>query len=222
MNLTDTSCIPDHDLTPGNYTMWVRAFNDAGASDWSQPSSFRVDGAAVSITESSGLEQGRPTLIWTASESATAYEVWINHRSEGKVVHEKDVIANTWTASRDLAAGPYRAWVRPLYGKTAGRWSSVYEFTIAPRVPPLAAPRVSVSLGTQPSVGWSPVNHATRYEIWISRIGEGRVIHRTDLMTIEFRVADSPASGSYRVWVRAISQQSTGRWSLPATFTVAH
>jgi hypothetical protein len=82
------------------------------------------------------------------------------------------------------------------------------------------------STDTKPLFRWSVVSDATRYELFVSRIGvqAAVAINRTDLTEASFSTLTPLPVGQYRYWVRAISGSGAtaliSPWSLMGEFQI--
>ena len=119
-------------LSPGQYTVWVRALvTDGTRSLWGQGLRIRI-GAPVALSFSQN------TLLWPQANGATHYEIWITYYGTGsvpitRVVHETYFTGTRFTIPAGLAKGRYTAWVRALRSEASevytGLWSlpSVFD-----------------------------------------------------------------------------------------------
>ena len=83
---------------------------------------------------------------------------------------------------------------------------------------------VSGAAGGNPTFNWTADSNAVYYDVWIDNLstGESRVFRDKFITTNSVTLAETLASGNYRVWVRgwnAAEQQ--GAWSDRYDFTVA-
>lgn len=219
---TETQFTPESDLPAGVYRVWIKAQNGNGSSAWSSPVTIGVGGTATQLNGPTGDPIAvRPTFSWTAGVPGVAYELWVNQvGGTSKVVFETGLTTTSYTATSDLAAGPYVAWVRQLPASgPALPWSSVYRFEVGPSTTP-ATPVLTVNTSGQTSFTWAAVTNAARYELWVNGPSGQRVLHETSLTALEF-IATSLQSGSHRAWLRAFSTTGAiGAWSDAVDFTV--
>jgi predicted phage tail protein len=119
-----------------------------------------------------------------------------------------------------MAAGRYQWWVRGINSLGyASRWSSGAVIEIGGRSA-LISPSGKVS--GQVTFSWFQVQGAERYELWVNKFGVGvGVINETALTNAEFKTS-SLSAGSYRVWVRAVSNSGQySAWSQAVDFAVS-
>ena len=135
--------------------------------------------------------------------------------------------------------GVYYAYSYQLYLKARNgvgvesAWSGVYPFSVNRSL--IAAP-TSATITAVPGAGsnvvkiqWAVNSNAKFYEVYISRVGAGH--GDMDFNMISAHVADDGAfyvampPGSYRVWLRAWSQEdsvySVSLWSSGFAFSIA-
>lgn len=81
-------------------------------------------------------------------------------------------------------------------------------------------PAVTTVTDARPTISWTAIDGAARYEIWVDRTaGPARYLLTTSTTT-SYTLESDIAPGDYWVWVRAVS--NTGvltRWSTPYKFT---
>lgn len=129
-------------------------------------------------------------------------------------------VVGTSTAVSELPAGDWSWWLRARdAGGVPGPWSLATSFNTSGRVTGVAA---SVTASSIPTISWQPIAEAERYTLQVNNLttGEQQVV-RIDLVDSTYTVPTAFASGTYRVWVRAISNDATGPWSLQYDFAVA-
>lgn len=98
---------------------------------------------------------------------------------------------------------------------------------VVPPVPVTFSPPIMTGPGASasptPTISWTPVAGAVRYDLWVNNTstGQSQVIRQQTLTGTSFTSGALPA-GTYTAWVQAYA--SNGRasgWSSPLTFTVA-
>lgn len=213
-------------LAPGNYELWVRAKDSAGyAGPWSSRHRFSVAAAVAGVTatpverhQTSLLQT--PTLLWQHSADAVAFDV---HLFDGRsVIRAQQLTAASWQTP-NLGSAKWKWWVRAITADGhAGPWSS--EATIdttgrAATVSPIGM------ADPNPIFNWTAVLEADRYVLQVNNLttGEAQFIREDDLRETSFQSSGPLPSGSYRFWVRAISDANpaAGFWSFPADFEIA-
>jgi pimeloyl-ACP methyl ester carboxylesterase len=222
-NLTSTDYTVPDALPIGNYTLWVRAMDASGAgAAWSAGEAFTVAPPAILTAPVNPTFDDTPTFEWVQQAGAETYELFIRNRVTQAI--ETDVTglsATQWTPTSTMAGGDYRWWVRATGpGGFASSWSESADFSIG-GMPTVLAPGGTTADRT-PSITWTAVDGAVRYELWVSRLdGGGRVIHETSLTPTSFSPSVDMERLTYRIWVRAVSVTGVfSDWSRPLDFTI--
>ena len=81
-------------------------------------------------------------------------------------------------------------------------------------------PDVRTVTDARPTLEWTAIDKAARYEIWVDRTASSSIYLLTDSTTNSYTFTTNIQAGNYFVWVRAIS--TTGvvtAWSQPYKFT---
>ena len=111
--------------------------------------------------------------------------------------------------------------------EVAGYWSTGRDFFInTPATITSPAPTTIIAGSTFPTITWSAIPDAVKYEVWVNNLttGQNLVINRTGtaaLSTTSYVSTENLPSGTYRIWVRGLnSSGEAGLWSLPTTHTV--
>jgi subtilisin-like proprotein convertase family protein len=88
--------------------------------------------------------------------------------------------------------------------------------------PILTGPTAATPL-SKPTITWTALAGAIRYDVWISNMttGVSQTVRDINVPTNSFVPPENLGIGRYRVWVRAINQQEiTGFWSVGSDFFV--
>ena len=231
-NVQDTLLRPDLPLLPGDYQVWVRAFNDGlPVSNWS-------DGVRFTIAESVGppsvtaptpnTTNSVPAITWTSVVGAASYDIEIDDVSGGEpaFVSAQGISTTVFRPALPLNPGAYAVRVRSVdSGGINSAWGDRFSLTIdavesAELVSPLAALSTAAS---DVLFAWTSVTDAVTYELWVNNVTRrtSRVINETSLTDIFFTPATQLEAGSYRAWVRAIGPgNAAGVWSSGVDFVV--
>ncbi|MCA9038374.1 MAG: hypothetical protein KDA91_24785 [Planctomycetaceae bacterium] len=202
-------------LPPGSYTAWVKP----DSSPWSSPYRFTVYHDAIAVNPLTTLD-ATPTISWAGATDGT-YDVFVAFpNAPTTAVYRQTVSGNSVTLS-PRARGVYKVWVRQLFpDRTVSRWGSGAMLDIAER--PLLTLDGNV-------LSWTSYDGAAQYELWVStstttdRIAvTPTFVSRTSL---DLSTLTGLSSGSYRVWIRAVSDGSPGmfgisRWGYAKAFSV--
>ena len=210
----------------GSYGVWVRASNSAGdVVGWSPQATINVNYAPTGISVIAVNLTSTPTLTWSSVGGAALYDVWIDNLTTGATaVVRNSSVAGTNLELSGLAPASYRAFVRgrDLPGGGYYLWSTGFDFEVG-RAPRITSP-TSNGQPARPTITWTSVSGATRYEIWLANLTTGvREISDANLLSTSYTpTTDLTRTNNYRVWIRAFDSSDTATaWSLPVTFTIA-
>ena len=222
------------ELLMGSYRVFVRSLDDGERlSPWSAAYDFEVAPPTV-ITRPTGVTfQNPPLLEWQAVPGATDYDVVLARASapNSPLYNLKFRTGTSYQIPKNLTAGDYVFWVRAhrrVSGRpeTVGIWSLPSNFSTI-RVPVINGPagiesgdpNQRIVTDARPTVEWSPIDKAGRYDIWVERANTKTTYLRTTSSTNFYQFEQDIQPGQYMVWVRAVSTtgQLTG-WSAPYSF----
>lgn len=214
------------DFAIGQYAVWVRGRNSAGDyGAWSPRATINVNYAPSQVAVTGSSLSSQPTLTWSAVNGAAQYQVWVNNLSTGATaVINKANVQTTSLAMNTLPAGSYRTWVRgrDLNGGAYYAWSTAFDFEIG-RSPRVLGPLNTVQ-SALPTITWTAVAGAIRYEIWLTNLTTGqRVAADSNLPSTSFTPAQNlPSGNSFRVWIRGFDSLGTATaWSSAVNFSIA-
>ena len=121
--------------------------------------------------------------------------------------------------------GPINAYLTTSFNGSnpafVGSHRSVRYYDPRPATPTVLGPNTDHRT-FQPQFSWSSSTGAAMYELWVNRITSPATvaIHQT-ISTLEYRHPADLQIGTYRVWVRVISeQQDKSSWSVPLTIRI--
>ena len=215
------------DLVNGEYKVWVRGFADSVTTEWSPAFDFEVGGRPV-VTNPSSTTDTTPTLSWLPVEGAAGYEVYFAAEDDvpNPILRQSGLSATSVTLTEEVTPGVYKFWVRAITATgTVTPWSRNSQAMLT--ILEVAAPvlnDVPDGSDSTPTITWSSVSGAARYEIFIALQATPTVpiIRLNGLTDTSFTPATPLALGDYRVWVRSISANSkVSAWSVPDSFTIA-
>jgi hypothetical protein len=208
------------ELLMGSYSVTVRSFDDAGRpSAVSAAYNFEV-APTVKVTRPTGITfQNPPLLEWQAVPGATDYDVWVSKTSapNAPLYNLRFHTGTSYQIPGLLANGDYVFWIRAhrrVSGvpDTIGSWSRPANFSTL-RNPVITGP-VGIQLDSpsrrivtdaRPTVTWTAIDKAGRYEIWVD-VSHGRTPYLiTRSSTNSYRFEQDIKPGKYEVWVRAAS-----------------
>ena len=216
----------------GNNVALVR-FSVRNGSDPAFVSSF-AQTIEIRVTDNDALQKPgltnsfittqsqQPTITWSAVSGADSYDVWISSTLD--VPHpiiNTNVVGTSFTPTSPLGLGRLAVWVRSrtASGLVSG-WSSTGRVDIT--TPPVLS-SIPDGIDRRPTISWTAVAGATRYELWVNNTvtGVSKVISETALTGTTFTPTADLSFGTYAVWVRAVNQYGqVSSWSVAETFGV--
>ncbi|MCA9085618.1 MAG: matrixin family metalloprotease, partial [Planctomycetaceae bacterium] len=221
-NLTTTSYRPDFGLPAGNYTAWVRAYVNGTATSWSSAYTFTLNTSSTSVLTDpvASSTDTAPTFAWLPM-NVSSYQLRVSNATTGaSVLSVNNLTGTSYTPETSLPPGNYTATIQG--GTTAA--SSPVSFQVE-----------SVTGGAQltyrggdaengfPTLDWTSVSGANRYELWVTDLTRGisPVIRDSSLTGTAYQSTQPLPPGSYRAWVRAYSgSTAVGPWSDAVDFRV--
>ena len=232
-HLKRTSFTPATGLNGGDYTAWVRAFRDGQVlGGWSDAFEFSVEQgvssqfAEVTDPPASTSTNTVPVIAWRPADG-TGYDITItNVDTEEVVLRDSNVEGTSYAVEQGLPPGAYVADVL-----VQGLDQSVPAIPLSSptfRIEAVAeqARMVSPTANSEnplPVFGWTAVENATRYELWVDDVSRGlrRIIHSSGLTGTSLRSGKVLQSGLYRAWVRAFDGSTAiGTWSEQQDFRI--
>ncbi len=233
-----TTWSPSADLTLGQYSVRVRAFNSAGEDGfWSDVKVFGY-GPQIELVSpvNERLSDSTPTFVWNAVPGADYYKlaVYQNFGSGVQVVDEQNLTSTFFHYTSELPLGRYRYTVTavnaPAPGSTAADYavgSGFVTFTESQR-PTMTSP-LATTFESQPVAEWTvptgaaltPVN-----DIWLNQLRGTRsenIVKALGVTGTEWQVPQTLGIGTYQIWVRTYSEVDTATvsdWSLQKVFRV--
>ena len=172
----------------------------------------------------------RPAITWNPVPGAIRYDVWVNNLTTGvsQLLRNINVPGNSYVPPENLGIGRYRVWVRAIDQlERPGFWSTGRDFFVNTPAT-ITSPKQGVAVVDSkfPTIVWSAIPDATKYEVWVNDITSVRiqVVNRTGaaaLSTTSYTPTEGLGSGTYKIWVRGLnSKNEAGLWSAPVTYRV--
>ena len=166
--------------------------------------------------------QGRPTLKWNAVTGAAKYEVYRSYSENGTYTKYSTTTGTSYTNTSYIENGnTYYYKVRALDANgTAGAWSSIVAVTYKQILP---APTVTGGNDSQgrPTLKWSAVTGAAKYEVYRARSKDGDYIKYSTVTGTSYTNTSYIENGNtYYYKVRALDASGTaGAWSSVVSVT---
>lgn len=223
--ITSSTYTPSIDLPIGQYRVWVRGVTSAGLfSAWSTVQSMQIMTRPTISNPGAVYSSASFTLEWSSVPGAASYDVWIDHQSTSTSQYYRNLnVDGTSLLLSDFSVGRYSTWVRARNAAGVfGAWSPLAVVTV--NLSPQLLHVTSGSFSTAPTVSWSAVPGASRYEVWINNISSGGGVFyhgNNNVSGTSYTLPALPAAGNYRVWVRVRDAQGANfAWSSALDFEV--
>jgi hypothetical protein len=224
----DAALIPESDLPLGRYQIYVQGISPDGTrSGWSLPMTIDVlpKVEAIRVSPANGTDSA--TIRWNPLPGAVRYDLWIDNRtaSQSQVIRRTDISTSLFTVPASLVPATYQVWVRGIDARgVPGAWSIGQTFEVGSVSVPMLLPVVS-TLGQPMTFRWLTVDDSRSYSLWVTRISDPLgplvVINQTGIAGTSFTTTSALPSGTYRVWLRAVSTIGTaGNWSIAKDIAV--
>lgn len=202
----------------GNHLIWVRAINLYGhVGKWSSAASFNV-GATIQQPQRVTFDT-TPTLEWLTVPGAASWEVYL--RVGNQVIRQTGLTSNQFTPTQPLPDGTHRWWVRGYTGSgKAGGWSAAGEVTVGGR--PIVLNPLAGIAANRPLLTWTTVDDSSEYQVYLSRLDvPSLILNQAGVTDSRWQMQNQLVTGTYRLWVRTVSQSGqVSYWSQPITFKV--
>ncbi|MBL8813974.1 MAG: carboxypeptidase regulatory-like domain-containing protein [Planctomycetaceae bacterium] len=221
-NLTSTSWTADSDFPIGRYRVWVRALDSAGVpAEWSTALDFVSLPRPAVTSPSGGTFDRTPEFAWSPVLGAVRYQVNVVNRNTGAMVISQSVASTSFSPSTPMPDGPYHWWVYGVSNQGLSTLASATTLFYVGGITTLTAPSGNTT-DTTPTFSWQPVHGAVRYYLWVDKVGStSQQIRESQLTVTEFTPTTPLSSGSYRAWIRAISQTGeSSPWSVVKEFSI--
>jgi len=200
-------------LPPGTYTAWVKP----DAEVWSTPYRFTIYHSAIAVDPLTTLDES-PTITWAGAADGS-YDVFVSLNGQSAAIFRQTVTGNSVVLPA-MARGVYTVWARQLFADGSfSSWGTGATLDIADR------PVLSLTGST---LSWTSYVAATNYELWVSTDATTDRIAVVPTFvsgtSLDLSTLTGLSSGNFRVWVRAVSDGSTGlfetsRWGYAKAFT---
>lgn len=132
-NIATTQFTPSSSLAVGPYRWWVRAETSDGLrSLWSASVDFTIGGRTRLTAPSGNTSNSTPTFTWQQVDGAAHYDLWVDKvGGQSQMIRQETLTGTSFTPSKSLAAGTYRAWIRAVATNgDVSVWSTSLEFSV--------------------------------------------------------------------------------------------
>lgn len=211
-NVTTNSYTPPADFGLGEYIVWARAIDANGRSaQWSAPERFSVRPTPTDVTF--GANSLRPTFNWTLPAGTSSVNLYIRN---GSNAISESVTGTSWTPDSDLVAAPTTWWIQ---GETATGAKAGWTKADILGLDRAVITNVTAQTYGQWSFDWSVVPDTASYTVWLTRVGDQRVLLQEGLTDTQFQV-NTFGGGYYALWINAVDSGGNSRWSRRSNFQV--
>ncbi|KAA9340723.1 LamG-like jellyroll fold domain-containing protein [Adhaeribacter soli] len=212
------------------YFWRVKAFNLAGSSSWSTAwkftTSLETPVLATPANEATAVPVD-PTLSWTKSNDATAYQLQIASTADfsSPVVDQSNITAPSVQVN-GLANNVKYYWrVKALTSSNSSNWSGTWTFTTIPLVPSkpvLVSPvDLSASASVPPTLVWNASSDAAAYQVQVATTPDftTKVFEQTGLTATSVQASGLANNTQYFWRVKASNVAGSSNWSAVWSFT---
>ena len=198
------------DLTAGTeYTLYARAKNSGGTSDWSSLTAATVPAAPSGL--SATATNTSLTLSWTAVSGATSYEV--KRGASGAAATVSSGASHSFSGL--TASTEYTLYARAKDSGGVSDWSSLTVTTMA--LPTPGGLRITRQGGVILELAWDRVAGATSYEV--KRVAGTAETTEPNAGCCSVRFLDATADTAYTFTVRARNSSGISSWSAALSVT---
>ncbi|MEX1268757.1 MAG: hypothetical protein WEA56_07115, partial [Balneolaceae bacterium] len=222
----------------GTEYFWrVRAVNEGGEGDWSNPFRFTTifdvpdaPDQVVLSSPSNGSEDIplQPVLDWNTADRADRYELEVSISSdfeEQSVIEETDLTGTAYDISEDLEFETVFFWrVRGVNDGGEGAWSETFTFTTEENIPDapgqvvLSSPENGAEdVPLQPVLEWNSASRADSFELVIATnpgFDGAEDIAETEITGTVFEIMETLDAETEYFWrVRGVNDGGEGDWS---------
>lgn len=220
------------DLAPFQSILRLRLSTDLNAAVPTGPATDgEVEDHAITVYGQEFAFDSLPRFTWPANGEAEFFELEVNDVTNGEdqLILQSRLYETSYRPETALPAGRYSWRHRPFVNGSFGAFSELQTFEIfetsgTPFITDPFQGAGDTGVESLPTLAWSPVVDAARYELWINDVDNGieRLIFESNLTTTSFTPEVAFSEGQYRVFVRAFdSTGAASPWSQPFSFTVA-
>ncbi len=147
-------------------------------------------------------------FTWVSSESAAAYEVWLNDAETNQLAYRADGLTAPELGLESIDDGDYFAWIQDEDTDGNGPWRERQRIRI----------ENGQLIGTAGLLQWQPMAGAETYEVWISK--DGQRVDRVSGLTSNSYQLPAMDDGSYDYWIQREDSEGRGDWNTKMSFDV--
>ena len=199
---TNTSAVAGN-----TYYYKVRAIGENGTTgDFSNISYITCDCARPVVTAGNSSSTGKVTLTWKAVDGAKEYKVYRSDSVNGTYGRLTTTTSTSCTDTYSVPGVTYYYIVQAVSSKTTYA-DSAYSYVVS-RTCDCAAPAATISTSAssgKPTLTWSAVDGAAKYEIWRATSSNGTYTKYYTTTKTSYTNTSAVAGNTYYYKVKAIS-----------------
>lgn len=211
-NITDTEYLIEGLTNGTTYSIWLKAVNISGTSDFGA--------MATGIPNVAPDAPGKPScaagdeqisVTWSVVDGAASYEVWYNKLStsedpEDATLADDEVAGAEYTITGLDNGFSYLVWLRAKNSAGVSGYSPVSDECVPVPAPSAPGKPTILEGDTELSLTWTGVDWATYYEVWYAENSDSTddAVLADDNVTGASYVLEGLTNGTtYYVWLKA-------------------
>lgn len=165
-----------------------------------------------------------PLFKWSSISNAVRYELEVTNSQTGElIVFQNELTSTSFRPTESLPVGNYSWRYRGHTASSPLAWSAPVTFGVfeSPSNLFITDP-VGSSVDSLPTFAWTPLQNATRYELWVNGTQKNTIIRQNTLTTTSFTPTEGLPADTYTAWVRALNGNTEIHgWSSAFSFTLS-
>jgi len=210
-DITGTSVTVANLVNENNYYIWIRAKNNAGTGDFSNPiigkPQFTDKPSAIIAAPLVAASNGQLNLKWQAAERASVYEIWVGETDNvNAAVKQVNDVSDLSAAPSGLKNGTvYYVWIRAKNNAGTGDFSPSASGTPIGNMGDISLTQENNSL----TVSWDAVAGAKEYEIYFAYADTIPSSYNKKITLTNAEFIINPGSNCY-VWIKPVNASGSG------------
>ena len=171
-------------LSPGSYRWWVKAYNETGSTEWSDPKDFQVIAIPEKVdlyAPSGKILDKYPLFEWEQDPGATEYRVYLSDQSGN--IYNQWISESSWCSGGTceyytgltLEDGNYTWWIQTRNDSEDGPWSDPETFRVSGPEPIAPSGRIN---DVRPEYSFEEDIAVDMYRLYISHAATGTVVNK--------------------------------------------
>ena len=196
-------------LSPGMYTVWVRA------KGWERILSVWGPGTSLVVKSSPVVSLDNAILRWNNVAGASLTTVAVKRNATSEVVASlRETTATSLPLPPELRPGVYLIESNSHYADGSTSTVRLFEFELFHPAVTLISP-TGLSMDQTPFLQWNQMTTASRYTISVTRVGMSQPVYTAETTERFHRVSQVLTNGKYLITV--VAQFGDGSRSAPRT-----